>query len=233
MYFKTISLCAAALAFAVPAQAGMPVDQTITCPVGGEEFTVTVTPSCSEMGRSMSFAPITSCDFITRLPICPGNGLPLYREFSQDEIAHLEGFVSTPDYQRLRQLRPWQRAHGLAQHLGEAGTETSFWLLLRGLWYDPEAFFDGPETLQKFLDEADQERARAGAENVPFLVAIVGYALSAAGRLDDANVRLDQAMRAADVPDFLQDYVEAIRTCQPDMTRDGCRPGDRFEPEGN
>ncbi|MEM9342480.1 MAG: hypothetical protein AAGA87_05500, partial [Pseudomonadota bacterium] len=50
------------------AGAGTPFEDTMTCPVGGEEFTIVSTASCSTMGRTMSFRPVTSCDFVTRLP---------------------------------------------------------------------------------------------------------------------------------------------------------------------
>ena len=60
--------------------------------------------SCSSMGATMSLRPITSCDFVTRLPVCPSNGLPLFKDFPADEVARPERYVQTPDYAALRDL---------------------------------------------------------------------------------------------------------------------------------
>lgn len=77
--------------------AGMPVETPFTCPVGGEEFVITDTMSCSEMGRTMLLRPVTSCDFVTRLPVCPGNGFPAYRDATEEELARLDTLVASED----------------------------------------------------------------------------------------------------------------------------------------
>lgn len=225
-----VSLVCCASIFAGASWAGTPVDEATTCPVGGEEFEITGTLSCSTQGRTMSFRPLTSCDFVTRLPICPGNGLPIYQEFSNDQVARLEEFVETPEYNALRELPPWQRAHGVSVFLDQSGTEVAFGILLNALWYETEELLASDSAFNQFVEETEAELQRASEADRPFLEAILAYALSAAGRFDEANLRLDRAKQTPEVPEFLLHYITAIQECQSDMSRDGCRPSDRFNP---
>ncbi|MEM9851607.1 MAG: hypothetical protein AAF761_06380, partial [Pseudomonadota bacterium] len=107
----------AALLMATPAIGGSPVEETIVCPVGGESFTITGTLSCSTRGRTLSLKPITTCDFVDRLPVCPGNGLPLYDRFTDDELARLGTYLSGEEFAAIAPLPPWQRAYALNQYL--------------------------------------------------------------------------------------------------------------------
>lgn len=199
--------------------------------MGGEQFTITGTLSCSTQGRTMSFRPLTSCDFFTRLPICPTSGLPVYQEFSDEQVSDLEVFLETPDFAQLRQLPPWQRAYGVAEHLGQSGTATAFGLLLSSMWYEFENFISNEDILEQFLVEVDAELERAPNPDKPFLEAIVGYVLMASGRAEEAEIRLNRASEAIDAPDFLLQYISAIRACQPNLEVEGCRPHDRFDPQ--
>ncbi|MEO9898098.1 MAG: tetratricopeptide repeat protein [Paracoccaceae bacterium] len=230
MKLSAVAICAFIFHMPFVSWAGTPTDETVVCPVGGEKFTKTGTASCSTMGRTMSFKPITSCDFVTLLPICPSNGLPMYQEFSEEQIANLEEFIESANFAQLKQLPPWQRAYGVSKHLGQSGTATAFGLLLSSMWYETDVFINNEEILDQFLAESDRELERATAQDKPFLDAIVGYALMASGRVDQAEVRLDRASETADAPEFLLQYISAIRACQSNMERDGCKPHDRFNP---
>jgi hypothetical protein len=200
----------------------------MTCPVGGEEFTTTGTASCTTMGRTMSFRPLTSCDFITRLPVCPSNGLPVFDEFTEDQVAELATFLKTTEYEKIKMLPPWQRAYALAVHLGQSGTETAFWLMQNSMWYETESFFESQEALDQLLHEAEFELKRAPEEARPFMNSVFAYALAYAGRLEESNERLKLAEQAADAPEHLQKYISAVRACQADMTAQECQPDTRF-----
>ncbi len=230
MKFFTVAMCGFLSLAPSLSWSGTPTDETFVCPVGGEQFTITGTLSCSTQGRTMSFRPLTSCDFVTRLPICPTNGLPVYQDFSNEQVSDLEVFLETPDFTQLKQLPPWQRAYGVAEHLGQSGTATSFGLLLSSMWYEFEGFIKNDDILDQFLAEADGELERAAEADKPFLEAIVGYVLMASDRIEEAEVRLTRASEAPDTPDFLLQYISAVRACQPNMEMEGCRPHDRFDP---
>ena len=209
-----------------PGLAGIAYLETMSCPIGGEEFTLTRTASCTRMGRTMSYRPITSCDFVTRLPVCPGNDLPVYREFRQDEFEPLEALLGSPDYDAMRDLPPWQRAYAIAQHLGEADTGTAFNLLLNALWFETAPLVESQTAMDQFVQEAEAEAARLDDADRPCLHAIAGYALSLAGRVEEANAWLNKAEAAEGTPDSLKAYLATIRACQGDMGAEGCRPDD-------
>lgn len=212
------------------AWAGIPTEETVVCPIGGEEFTVTGTLSCSTQGRTMSYRQISTCDFVTRLPICPSNGLPVYQEFTDAQVADLTSFMQTPAYETLATLSPWQRAYGVAVHLGQSGTETSFGLLLNALWHDTAAFYDSPVALDQLLHEAEFEFDRTPPQASPFLNAILGYALARAGRSAQADDRLALARQAPGTPEYLQQYIQAVEACQSNMDAPECHPDAPFNP---
>ncbi|MCB2130696.1 MAG: hypothetical protein KDE03_16930, partial [Rhodobacteraceae bacterium] len=147
-------LAASSLFLATAVHAGIPVEEDITCPVGGETFTIVSTMSCSSMGATMSLRPLTSCDFVTRLPVCPSNGLPLFKDFPADEVARLERYVQTPDYAALRDLAPALRAYHVAKFLGDETDHERLWLLIDAALYDAPASRSDPANLDLLLAEA-------------------------------------------------------------------------------
>lgn len=212
------------------AWAGMPIDETVICPVGGEEFTITGSASCTTMGRTMSFRPQTSCDFVTRLPVCPSNGLPIFDDFTQDQITALTAFLKTSDYEAIKKLPPWQRAYALAAHLGQSGTEVAFWLLQNSMWYETTSFFESGVALDQLLHEAEFELQRAPEDAKPYMNSILAYALAYAGRIEESKKMLRFAEQTPSKPEHLQKYISAIEACQADMSTPNCQPHFRFNP---
>lgn len=227
---RILCICLLFLFSGNAAWAGFPIEETVTCPVGGEKFTVTETASCTTFGRTMSFRPITSCEFVTRLPVCPSNGLPVYQEFAEDQVAELRSFLETPDYAALKELPPWRRAYGLSAHLGQSGTETAFWLLMNAMWYEAGSFFESRSALDHLLHEAEFELKRTPQESQAFLNAILAYALAHAGRIEESVERLTLAKQAQETPEYLQQYISAIEACQSNAESPDCHPDAAFVP---
>ncbi|MDA9207693.1 hypothetical protein N9O61_02285 [Octadecabacter sp.] len=206
---------------------GTPVDEPAVCPVGGETFTVVGTLSCSFRGRNLLFAQDSSCNFITRLPICPSNGLPVYKAFSEGEIEHLESWVETPAFAALKELPPWRRAYEVERNLNQAETSVTFGIMLGAYWYDTTATLEDEEMFSLFISEAAAEYDRAPAENRPFMDAMLGYAWQLKGNQDLANTHLMRAQQASDDA-YLQSYVEKIRSCAAQMDAFECLPSSGF-----
>lgn len=207
-----------------PAGAGTPVEQTLVCPVGGETFTSTGTTSCTVSGRTMSFRPITSCEFVTRLPVCPSNGLPLYTEFTADELTALTDLMSNDDYNAIRALPPWQRAYALNTRLRGDGAADGFRLLLNAMWYEDDTFFADPTRADVFLAEVEAEKARVDAPNHAFLDALAIYALAQDGRNRAAQARLTALRSSGSVPSGLLPYLFRLSNCIDDMAASDCKP---------
>lgn len=230
MLLRKLCLCLLFLIPGTPAWAGVPVERTMICPVGGKTFTITGTASCTTFGRTMSFRPVTSCEFVTRLPVCPSSGLPVYQEFTEVHVSKLTSFVETADYAALKNRPPWQRAYGLSVHLGQSGTATAFSLLLNAMWYETDSFFAEEAVLNDMLREAEFEMERASVDSRPFLNAILAYALAYAGRTDESVERLTRAKQAKNAPDHLKEYISAVEACQADVEAPNCRPDAAIAP---
>jgi len=116
------------------AQAGMPVTVKEKCAVGGESFDYTTTASYSTFGARPDGKPYGSWTFPLALPVCPTNGLVMYREFSEDEIARLPDLLASPEFVALRPAEtPYYRAAWLAKALDPKAADRP-WLLLDASW---------------------------------------------------------------------------------------------------
>ncbi|HYC05809.1 MAG TPA: hypothetical protein VED40_21125 [Azospirillaceae bacterium] len=116
-----------------PAGAAMSAPVEITCPVGGERFTFTDTPSYSTWGTRPDGKPFGSWDFPLPIPECPGNGLVLYKDFSPAEIKRLRQIADQPGYRALRGETTYYRAAWLTRELEGGGLEAA-WRLLQASW---------------------------------------------------------------------------------------------------
>lgn len=223
--YPKLILCFIFLTFGNASWAGEPIESFAVCPVGGETFSIAGTTSCTTFPpRTMSFRQESSCDWITKLPVCPTNGLPIYKDFTPKQIMELTSFIETAEYSAVRELPPWQRAYAISKHLGESGSPIAFDLLLNALWYETMSFLESKAGIDQLLFEAEAELARAPAADRPFLNAILAYWLALAGRLEESDKQLDLAKKASDIPDHLMKYITAIEFCQADMTSEKCGP---------
>jgi hypothetical protein len=106
------------------------------CPVGGERFTkegfepprfkgYDVPVRASEFRR---FRERDSDEF-AEFPECPSNGLPLYREFTKNELKRLPALLNDPAFIALRKDTQPMRSYWLATRLGNSA-ETKLVLIL-------------------------------------------------------------------------------------------------------
>ncbi|MBS8224943.1 hypothetical protein [Vannielia litorea] len=227
---RKILFAALLLLSPVALNAGTPYETEVTCPVGGEVFTVTDTHSCSTFGRDMAFRARTSCEFVTRLPVCPTNGLPLFMDFSEDQVATLGAFIASDDYATMRSLSPWLRAYELAQVLGEDKSPVTFGLLLQAYWEEEKAFFDYPDAISLMLAEAGAEADRADPEGRPYLQGIIAYMLLRSDRPEEADIWLEKARESQMEGDaYAETYLTRIEACRDAMETEACQPVARVD----
>jgi hypothetical protein len=185
-----------AAAIAVPAiattsaGAGKPVVETMTCPIGGGDFSFTTTASYSTYGERPDGKPYGSWTFPLALPECPDNGLVLYKQYTPDEVARLEPLVASEAYQALRKEdTPYYRAYWLMKSMG-LGPDRYLWALLQAGW---EA--EGkPELRKRYLAELAEASAAVPARPGDLnWIGMEGRAINALrelGRFDEAQARL-------------------------------------------
>ena len=185
-----LAAAVAAFAMAAPAQAGRPVTETMTCPIGGASFSFTTTASYSTYGERPDGKPYGSWTFPLALPECPDNGLVLYKQYTPDEVAKLEPLVASDAYQALRKEdSPYYRAYWLMKQMG-LGPERYLWALLQAGW-ETEA---KPDLRKRYLAELAEASAavppRPGDLNWIGMEGRAVNALRELERFDEAAARL-------------------------------------------
>ena len=174
------------------AQAGTPVTQKMTCPIGGKPFEFRTTASYTVLGTRADGKPFGSWTFPLALPECPDNGLVLYKDYEPDEVAKLEPLVASEAYQALRREdTAYYRAYWLMKAMG-LGPDRYLWALLQASW---EAD-DRPPLRARYLAELAEASAAVPANpadlNWVGMEARAINALRELGRFDDALARLDK-----------------------------------------
>ena len=180
-----------AAAPAKSARAAAPAPLPMKCPIGGGEFTFRPTASSSVWGTRGDGRPYGNGTYPLALPECPDNGLVLYKEYTQDEVAKLEPLIASEDFQGLRLLdTQYYRAYWLMKSMG-LPPERHLWALLQASW---EA--EGKPLLRnRYLAELAEESAKARPDPASLnWIGMEGRAVNALrelGRFDEALARLD------------------------------------------
>lgn len=195
-----------ALSFAVslvPAvtEAGIPVTQRMTCPIGGGRFDFTTTASYSTWGARPDGKPFGSWDFPLELPECPANGLVVYEQFSQAELERLRPLIASPEYQALRRSgdTSYYRAYWLMRRLDAPAPDT-LWKLVQASWQAESE----PALRRRYLEELVAEAPRLGEPDNVTVLAVrsrVINALRELGRFEEAEAMLRATPVEAVAPD--------------------------------
>ncbi len=199
--------------------AGIAVQERKICPVGGQKFETTGTVSCTTYGMSQDFflKGESSCDFVTRLPQCPDNKLPLYKEFTASEVKLLEGYLASEDYLAIEGRSRFYIAKKVDDFLVANGSPRvmDFTYLIGGLQHDRERNEGDSEYRQWVLDAGTADIDTADAGDAPYIHMLMAYTAYLGGEFDTASVQLS-AVRgdaAAKGNAFVQAYVSRVTQC--------------------
>ena len=188
-----LSVAALAVALLAPtaAQAGFPIKEKVRCAVGGERFTYVTTPSYTIFGARPDGKPYGSWTFPLALPICPGNGLIMYKEFSKAEVQALPRLLASPDYKALKEETPRYRAAWLARSLDPQDLLIS-WLLLEASWEADHEPARRSRYLSEFAKLALETAPREELRPAFVLRLRTANALRELGRFDEATALLKE-----------------------------------------
>lgn len=206
---------------------GIPTTEEVTCPVGGEKFKITGTMSCSSWGdRTLSLRPISSCDFVTRLPQCPSNGLPMYRDFSEEEVIRLEQWINTDQFAEARSKSRYYLAYVTEQHLKlEIEPFVLLELLILGVWYDPDATLSDTAYLDEYFKAAAQFFESPGDVDIPFIKLLMTYPAMRAGRIALAEEYISDAENIGIMDDeVFSAWAKKMRSCLNAYNATKCDP---------
>lgn len=174
--------------------------RSVTCPVGGETFTAWHPAHYSTYLSRPDGKPGSSVEMPIPLPVCPSNGLVIYREFDAAAVAKLTKLLATPEYRAMVTAdSTFYRAQWLAAKLGEP-ERVSLGLLMRAIWQvKPPADRTGQPMLSAEKARAYQEEfARRAAALAPepldetfVVIQLRGVnALRETGQFEQAEARL-------------------------------------------
>jgi len=207
---KSAGLICGAVFLSTSTMAGIPTEDEVSCPVGGEKFKITGTASCSTMGRMLSLQPITSCDFVTRLPICPKNKLPMYREFNDDEIKKITAFMKTKAYKDALSETPYYRAYLLSKEIESSESQESFFLIQNALWYGKNT----SQISELYQTELDETLPKFDEGDRPFWLAAGSFEHWLSDNVEKAKQRLQDAKSlAAPENEYLARYLQRLDDC--------------------
>ncbi|MFL9840949.1 hypothetical protein ABS767_08255 [Sphingomonas sp. ST-64] len=204
-------LAALAVALAVPVLASTYSTVEKTCPVGGQKFKFQQLGSISTWDALPDGMPIGSGLFPIALPLCPGNGLVMFRDFTPEEVAKLAAYIEGETYRGLRASgeTPYYLAFHTARMLGDVGPD---WLLLSASW---EAKNAGPPAAaraarynEEFVGLAKARPADPGDFESIALRARAANALRELGRFDEAEALRASIVIASDAGGDTEDAKE-------------------------
>jgi hypothetical protein len=200
-----LALCAAAST----AHATTPFVREIECPIGGERFSFTDTASSSSFGSRPDGKPYSNWDY--PLPVCPGNGLVLYRDFTADELARLRELLLAPQFAETSALgQAYYTASFLERSLSPESAQAT-WLLLQASWRVDHEPALKTRFQQEFVAAAEAAPFDPANEQSVALRLRMANALRELGRFDDAEAAF------ASLPSSLEDapgypaYVALLR----------------------
>ncbi len=222
---------------ATASHAGIPYQQKQVCPVGGQKFETTGTGSCSTFGLTQDFffKRPSSCDFVTRLPQCPDNKLPLYKDFTKDEVKLLETYLASEEYLAIEARSRFYIAKKVDDFLVSKGSEKvmNFSYLLGGLQNDRENTENDSEYRQWVIDAGMEDIKKGDPADVPYIRMLMGYTAYLGGQFDHASALLQAVKDDASVKDspLVKTYVAKVERCIAAKDTALCPSSDYVMPE--
>ncbi len=128
--------------------------ETMTCPLGGEEFESLALGTHSTFGITLDWEPLSYLRFPLPIPVCPSNGFVVYkRDLSAERIARIAEIVSSESYQNIYAERhaTFYLLAKLMEALGE--NHDNLW------WYYRQATSEAdlcssPERYRRYAEDA-------------------------------------------------------------------------------
>ena len=194
----------------------------VVCPVGGEEFKHSTWGGCTTFGRDMTFKSIATCGDYHTIPRCP-NGLPIFKDFSEDEIDILEVILREHN-EEISELPDWLASYVISKYLSEEDTESSFWNLMFAFRYDTDKFIADKKWLSLLREEFDIYKSNIPSEEATYSEVVMGYA---ALLIDDRATfnEIFQKLKTRPINDpYLKQYIARVRQCSKKWEEEKCSP---------
>jgi hypothetical protein len=194
--------------------------ETLTCPVGGEQFVAPLAGTCVEEGGQTMLRRPLGCP-PDPMPQCPQNFLPMYRVFSAEEIPVLKQYMQSESYESNVDFSPYYLAYIIEKYLNGPDEQLPARLLLRGLWQDPALISDDPAYMSALTYELEQTLAHATKDEAAMTLGMLGFLQLLGGNAEAAQAYIARA-ESQKTP-AAQGYIAAVSACLADPTRPHCQ----------
>ncbi len=215
------------LALSSAVLAGEPVHTIIDCPIGGSPVEVVQTSSCSygSPDVELSMRRISSCDFVTRLPVCERADFPVYRRFTEAEQQQARQMVQEDWYIATQGASRYYRAYLIEKKLNASGEVALFNLLQSGYFFDPENTFGKEDYLAAFRAAANEFYVTAAAHDRKRALLAMAFAAVHSAEPEQAWSMLEGAklIEAPNIP-FFDYYLGLVEACVETPEAEACQP---------
>lgn len=213
------------------AWAGEPYETRIDCPIGGIKTEIVSTTSCSyDQEFTMSLAQISTCDFVTHLPVCKTADFPIYKDFLLSEVPKLKAIVKTDWYKKSQKGSRYLRAYLVEKQLGTFSEAELFSLLQQGHMYDSRNSYGNAAYYAAYREAANAFRLVATNEEKRYIYLTATFARIRSGEPETAQELLDAAQKYKTPDDpRLNKYATLLGPCiqKPDAKK--CQPNYTFD----
>ena len=164
----------------------------------------------------MVLSSMSSCDFVSKAPQCPTNGLPLYREFEPEHLPAIEQFMADQAYDEARKISRFLLAARIEAMLPDGTAESVHSILWWGIRTQP-ALAEDPSYRASYLAAAQSlfEPDKSVREEDPFAYAFYTFmlVLDAQSEKATSNIEILRSLNGENNPELYAAYVNQIEAC--------------------
>lgn len=196
------AIAAAAFSVSSPSKASNFDMYDAVCPVDGMKFRTIRYFTNYDMPRMPDGQPYGVLGYKTEnLPVCPDNGLPLYREFTPKEVPALEKVVRSAEFQALRDEVSFYRAAWLMKEFDHAPPKAYLWMINQASW-QVQVYDNKPALKARYqrefaegVDKLEYEPTDTDWVTLTYYAANAWRVLSEFGRAQATLKRLESGLR--------------------------------------
>ncbi len=159
----------------------------------------------------MSFRPITSCGDYHYIARCPDNGLPLFKNFSQQDISSLTRILDR-DKKTIMALPVWLASYHIAKELTPDAPDLLDYLIF-SFWYESEDFLAEPEWRMVLINQYELHKADMDNIKKILVETIIAYASLLGNDHKNADKFLALARQTPLDDSFIETYLGRVESC--------------------
>lgn len=206
------------------------------CPFNQEDPEKVESAVCSQGKEgflmSLLYAPYCNIDYFNPVLVCSGNGIPMYKRFTEPDQEILKTYIETDEYKDLLNESRYLRAYKIDLLLNGISPVDRFMLLQHGHFYDSADTYKNPIYYSSYQEAAqavlDSDSGKSEEIDNALGTAVKGmwaYAAAMSGDIVLAQDLINQARSESEDEDsmFFR-YLGIVEDCLSKMHTEECQP---------